>query len=157
MHDTADARGGRRSQQVPCPLDHHAAEALLASLPDRHEVDDGRAAVDGRPQAGRIGHVPLGQCRSPRLDAGAGAPVADEDTDVLPGRTQRMDDVPAHEARPPGDEDHPVGSRWKFCQYLEGVGPRWPWYFEPSSPLPYGVAAGSLSCTNEIWPIFISG
>jgi hypothetical protein len=24
----------------------------------------------------------------------------------------------------------------KFCQYLEGVGPRWPWYLEPIPPVP---------------------
>jgi hypothetical protein len=26
----------------------------------------------------------------------------------------------------------------KFSKYRLGVGPRWPWYFEPRAPLPYG-------------------
>ena len=43
----------------------------------------------------------------------------------------------------------------KFCQYRLGVGPRWPWYFEPIPSDPYGRSAGSESCTNESWPIFI--
>jgi hypothetical protein len=68
-----------------------------------------------------------------------------------------VDDVAAHEARRPCDEDHRAESFWKFCQYREGVGPRCPWYFDPISPVPYGVFAGSLSWTKEICPIFISG
>jgi len=46
------------------------------------------------------------------------------------------DAVDGHRRRAPGDQDQPVGSFWKFCQYFEGVGPRWPWYFEPMSPVP---------------------
>ena len=30
----------------------------------------------------------------------------------------------------------------KFSKYRLGVGPRWPWYFEPRAPLPYGWSAG---------------
>jgi len=71
--------------------------------------------------------------------------------------SQLVDDMASHEAGPPRHQDQPVVSFWKFCQYLDGVGPRWPWYLEPMSPVPYGVAAGSVSCTKEIWPIFISG
>ena len=29
------------------------------------------------------------------------------------------------------------------------------WYFDPSPAEPYGCALGSVSCTNESWPIFI--
>ena len=50
-----------------------------------------------------------------------------------------------------------IASSGKFCQYRLGVGPRWPWYFDPSAPEPYGVSAGSDICTNESWPIFIPG
>ena len=39
------------------------------------------------------------------------AGVADEATHILVGRSQRVHDVPADEARPPGDEDQRVGSR----------------------------------------------
>ena len=70
---------------------------------------------------------------------------------------QLVDDVATHEARAPRDEDQPAVSFWKFCQYLDGVGPRCPWYFEPIPPVPYGVSAASVSWTKEIWPIFISG
>ena len=63
---------------------------------------------------------------------------------------QRVDDPPADEPCSPGDEDHS-----KFFQYLLGVGPAWPWYFEPRPELPYGVSAGSVICTKESWPIFI--
>ena len=45
----------------------------------------------------------------------------------------------------------------KFFQYRLGVGPRWPWYFEPSPLEPYGWSVGSAIWTNESWPIFISG
>jgi len=45
----------------------------------------------------------------------------------------------------------------KFFQYRLGVGPRCPWYLEPSPPDPYGFSAASESCTNESCPIFISG
>ena len=45
----------------------------------------------------------------------------------------------------------------KFCQYRLGVGPRCPWYFEPIPSEPYGRSAGSVSWTNDSWPIFIRG
>ena len=48
-------------------------------------------------------------------------------------------------------------SSTKFFQYRLGVGPRCPWYFEPSPLDPYGADAGSVSCTNETCPIFIPG
>ena len=45
----------------------------------------------------------------------------------------------------------------KFSQYRLGVGPRWPWYFEPVAPLPYGRSAGVVISMKLIWPIFIPG
>ena len=48
------------------------------------------------------------------------------------------------------------GSR-KFCQYRLGVGPRCPWYFDPIPSEPYGRSAGSVSWTNDSWPIFMRG
>ena len=50
--------------------------------------------------------------------------VANETADRQATATKLVGDVTAHEPAPPRDEDHPVGSRWKFCQYREGVGPR---------------------------------
>ena len=78
---------------------------------------------------------------------------ADERADVTVLGAKRVDDARPDEARGAGDEDLHDS---KFCQYRDGVGPRWPWYFEPSDAVPYGFEVGSLSCMKEIWPIFIS-
>ena len=122
------------------------------ALADRDKVDDGIHALDRPAQAGRVRHVAFGRLR--RQVAGAGG-VADEGAYVVPPMVDRARHVRPDEAGAAGDEDLQTDSRSKFCQYRLGVGPIWPWYFEPSSPLPYGFSAGSLSCTNEIWPIFI--
>ena len=43
-----------------------------------------------------------------------------------------MRDFPASRA------DHAPGQLEKFFQYWLAMGPRWPWYLEPTSPEPYG-------------------
>ena len=45
----------------------------------------------------------------------------------------------------------------KFSKYRLGVGPRWPWYFDPVAPLPYGRSAGVVISMKLIWPIFMPG
>ena len=55
---------------------------------------------------------------------------------------------------PGGDDPRVYG---KFSKYRLGVGPRWPWYFEPVAPLPYGRSAGVVISMKLIWPIFIPG
>ena len=120
-------------------------------------MNDGIDARDRIAQALGVGDVALDELATPGSQPGSPAQVTDEAADGQVAAPQLMDDMASHEAGSPRHEDQPKGSFWKFCQYLDGVGPRWPWYLEPMSPVPYGVAAGSVSCTKEIWPIFISG
>src|SRR5439155_15775444 len=116
--------------------DHDPLELLRSALANGHEVDDDVDALDGPAQAGRIGHVTLGELAAERREPPGPAPVADEAAHRLPRLAQRVHDVPTDEARSAGDEDHFAVSRSKFCQYRLGVGPCWPWYFEPSPPEP---------------------
>ena len=105
-----------RGDEAPRAVDHDPLELLRLALADRDEVDDRVAARDGRAQALRVGHVSHGQLAAPGLEPLAAAPVADEAADVLAVRTERVHDVPAHEAVPAGDEDHVADSLAKFCQ-----------------------------------------
>jgi hypothetical protein len=57
----------------------------------------------------------------------------------------------------PAGTERPLPPGQPFLFGSDAVGRDWPWYLEPMSPVPYGVCAGSVSWTNEIWPIFISG
>ena len=63
------------------------------------------------------------------------------------GEEKITGNLPVSRSPSPASEPktHVFASLTKFCQYFDGVGPRWPWYFEPISPVPYGVAAGSVS------------
>jgi len=45
----------------------------------------------------------------------------------------------------------------KFSKLRLGVRPRWPWYFEPCAPEPYGFSAGDVIVKKLIWPIFMPG
>ena len=108
-------------------------------------MDDDLGARDRAAQALRVGDITFDQLASPRSQPGPPAQITDKAADGKVAAPQLVDDVTSDEARAPRDQDQPVGSFWKFCQYLEGVGPRWSWYFEPMSPVPYGVAAGSVS------------
>ena len=103
-------------------------------------------------QALRIGDVAgddLGPERG-QLRSTLGSPGEGPDVVIL--GQQGLDDRRPDE---PGAAGHEDLHDSKFCQYRDGVGPRWPWYFEPSEAVPYGLEVGSLSCMNEIWPIFI--
>ena len=57
------------------------------------------------------------------------AKVAHHRPYALTVRGELADDVAADEPSRSGDEDG--HARSKFFQYRLGVGPRWPWYFEP--------------------------
>ena len=148
----------RGREQVARAVDHDPLELLARALPDRDEMDD---RVDSRDRAAQALRHPSRRprrARSPSAVSFAGlARIPDEAAHGQVAAAQLVDDVATHEAGAPGDEDQPAVSFWKFCQYLDGVGPRCPWYFEPIAPVPYGVSAASVSWTNEIWPIFISG
>ncbi len=63
------------------------------------------------------------------------------------GEEKVTGNLPVSRSPSPASEPktHVFASLTKFCQYFDGVGPRWPWYFEPIAPVPYGVAAGSVS------------
>ena len=104
-------------------------------------------------QRRRVGHVTLHELAVDAFERGRTGRIPDERAHPAPARDELADGVPPHEAVGTGDEDHAS----KFFQYLLGVGPRCPWYFDPSVPEPYGVSAGSDIWTKESWPIFISG
>ncbi len=136
-------------------LRHHAVEVGGLALEDRHEVNDPGASLDRVTQARGIGDVPSGDLALDVVERRRSSRVPNERPHLLSGLRQRAHDVTADEAGGARDEDHAVSS--KFRQYLLGVGPRWPWYFDPSPLDPYGCSVGSAICTNDSWPIFISG
>src|SRR5436190_5031500 len=126
----------RSRDEVAGALLHHALELLRTALADRYQVDDGVDAFGGRSQARLVRH--LADHGSAREVAGAGR-VADEQLQVVSLAGDRTYDLVADEAGPARDEDlhlDSVASRSKFCQYRLGVGPVWPWYFDPRSPEP---------------------
>ncbi len=157
MHEAPNSGVRRDGEQVTRPVHHDPLKLLGATLPDRDEMDDRVDASNRRAQARRIGDIALGKLATPRRQPGSPTQVTHEAGHGEVAAAELVNDVTADETGATRDEDQPVGAFWKFCQYLEGVGPRWPWYLEPISPVPYGVCAGSVSWTNEIWPIFISG
>ena len=54
------------------------------------------------------------------------------------GEEKEAGNLPVSRSPSPASEPktHVFASLAKFCQYFDGVGPRWPWYFEPMSPVP---------------------
>jgi len=157
VDEPADPGVARSREQVARAVDHDPLELLGRALADRDELDDRVDSRDRAAQALCIRDVALGELAAPARQLRGLTWVPDEAAHGQVTAAQLVDDVATHEARPPGDEDQPAVSFWKFCQYLDGVGPRCPWYFEPIPPVPYGVSAASVSWTKEIWPIFISG
>jgi hypothetical protein len=76
-------------------------------------MDDCVAAGNSFAKALSVGHVTLDE----RDTGGRGfAGVPHEAAHRQVAIAQLADDVATHEPRPPGDEDHAVGSFWKFCQ-----------------------------------------
>ena len=117
-------------------------------------MNDALDAVGRAPETLRVGGVTFRELATPRLKPSSALHVTNECAHVVIASSQGMNNLRPDEACPAGDQNpHPAPS--KFFQYRLGVGPRWPWYFEPRPALPYGVEAGSVSWTNEIWPIFI--
>ena len=157
MDEPADPCVARSREQVARAVDHDPLELLARALPDRNEMDDRVDSRDRAAQALLIRDVALGELAAPAGQLRGLTRIPDEAAHGQVTAAQLVDDVATHEAGAPRDEDQPAVSFWKFCQYLDGVGPRCPWYFEPIPPVPYGVSAASVSWTNEIWPIFISG
>ena len=51
----------------------------------------------------------------------------------------------------------PLAAYRKFRYAFDGVGPRCPWYFDPSVVDPYGVCAADVSRNSAIWPTFMPG
>src|SRR5207248_197576 len=154
QHEAADARLPRRGDEVARSLLHEAPELASPARADRDEVDHAVAARHRGSERGRVGHVSFGQLAAPARERRAFAPVANQAAHRPVLGAERVHDPGADEAGPSGDEDgHDSSSRAKFCQYRDGVGPFWPWYFEPRPPVPYGASAGSDRWTNESWPI----
>ena len=141
------------SERVPSTITRWNCSGM--PLADGDEVHDDVLPGGRIPQALRVGHVALhgalaanaGLAPRARLPLQHAHLVTPVDDGVRHGRPD--------EAGGAGDEDSQTVSRSKFFQYRDGVGPRWPWYLEPSVPAPYGVSAGSVICTNESCPIFI--
>jgi hypothetical protein len=54
------------------------------------------------------------------------------------GEEKEAGNLPVSRSPSPASEakTHVFASLAKFCQYFDGVGPRWPWYFEPMPPVP---------------------
>jgi hypothetical protein len=123
-------------EQIACSLDHDSLELLTPALPNRDEVDDRVDAGNRGSETRRIGEVALRQLATPGREPGSPAGITHEAANGQVAAAQLVHDVAPHEACASRDQDQPVGSFWKFCQYFEGVGPRWPWYFEPMSPVP---------------------
>ena len=109
---------------------------LLATLADRNEVDDRVAAGRGGAQAPGVRDVPSHELGAPGREPRGLPRVTDETAHRQAAAAELVDDVATDEPRAPGDEDQFAGSFRKFCQYREGVGPRWPWYLERVSALP---------------------
>ena len=138
-----------------CPASSRARSRQACRRGSRR---DGRSQCSPRPpRAGSRASVTSPRTSSQSTPSSAAAParIAHERPHPLAGSCEPADDVATDEAARARDEDHAVSS--KFFQYRLGVGPRWPWYFEPSPLEPYGCSAGSDICTNDSWPIFISG
>ena len=128
-------RGGLVARE-PCGSDRRVVYAVL--------TDAGRAKVE---EATATHFAQIDELFAERFDRDELAAVTG-----LMGRLGGFRQVPCVRRR-----RKPYGSSAKFCQYRLGVGPRCPWYLEPIPSEPYGRSAGSDSCTNEIWPIFIPG
>ena len=80
------------------------------ALADRDEMHDRLDSFDGPAEAGGVGDVPSSQLAAPGGELGGATRVTDEAADRQLAAAQLVDDVPAHEARAAGDEDHPAGS-----------------------------------------------
>src|SRR5581483_9544995 len=124
QHEPLHPRGFRGGEEVARSLRHHPVEVLWAPPDDRDEVHDVRATVDRGREARGIRRVSSDELRAEPRELCAALGPADERADVAPVRAQRVDDPWANEAGAAGDEDLHA---WKFCQYRDGVGPRWPW------------------------------
>src|SRR5438093_4455305 len=98
------------SEEIARALDHDPLELLAPALPDRYEMNDRVDAGDGGSQALRVGDVALGQVASPRRGLCCPAQVTNETAHGEAAAAQLVDDVAAHEAGAPRDEDQPVGS-----------------------------------------------
>ena len=111
MHEAPDARILGRREQVARAVDHDALEVALASLTDRHQMDDGLGTLDSSTETGRIGQVPLNKLGAPGPELRPVVGVPDEGADGQVAAAKLVHDVAAHEPGPPGDEDQPAGSR----------------------------------------------
>ena len=149
-----------RSDRVPCFMIR--SNASVGALDDRDQVDDDVAALDGAAQARLVGHVAGDELAASGRPAWPRASPSGSRTSARTSwpssriaRTTWGPDEPGAA----GDEDahQPPASLPPRSSASSGwpSGPAWPWYFEPIAELPYGLSAGSVICTNEIWPIFI--
>src|SRR5581483_394416 len=134
------------------PLRHHASKVVGPAFQDRDQLADVGTAGGCRRERLRLHEVPGDELDAARSKMPCALRAPCEHPHLELARAQRVHDRRPDEARPAGDEDLHSS---KFFQYRLGVGPRCPWYLEPSAVVPYGADAGSVSCMNDSWPIFM--
>ena len=106
--EAADAGRLRRRHEIGGALLHHTAELLLAPLPDRDEVDDSLATLDGLAQCRSVGQLALDELAAPGFEVlrRAALGVADETADRPVLRAQRVHDLRPDEPGPTRDQNH---------------------------------------------------
>ena len=132
---TSTRPAGRLDEQAVQPLEQPSAVIELAFRPvapqdPRHRPED-RAGV--RPEGPGLHEG------DPGAAAEVGAPVA------TAAQSRDPSSAPVRTLRP----------RSKSACDADAVGSDWPWYFEPSSLLPYGRSTGELIRKKLICPIRI--
>ena len=97
-------------------------------------MDDRPHASCGREERGWIRDVAADELALDAVERSRAVGRSHHRADAHAALRQVARHVPPDEPARARDEDHP--SSVKFCQYRLGVGPRCPWYFEPSEPEP---------------------
>ena len=115
---------------MPCAITRSNSSGLPLMIATRWTTHSTPSAAARR--LCRVGDVALDELAAPGLQRLRAAAVADQRADVVVASPQRVDDLRADEPVAAGDEDlHCLPSSSKLRQYALGVGPFWPWYFEP--------------------------
>ena len=130
-HEAPRATSLGGCDEVARALRHHPLELFGPTLDHRHQVDDALDALGCGAETGGVRHVALDELAAPGLEGLRPAAVADERSDGVVAGSQCVHDLRADEPVAAGDEDLHFCSPSKLRQYALGVGPFWPWYFEP--------------------------
>ena len=115
--------------RVPCAMTRSNSSGRPLIIATRWTTHSTPSAAERR--LGGVRDVALDELAAPGLERLRPAAVADERSDGVVAGSQRMHDLRADEPVAAGDEDLHFSSPSKLRQYALGVGPFWPWYFEP--------------------------